>query len=91
MSHNIFSAIEFAVKQIAKRNMAVHEYEEFVMAIRRTKMAHLGNITLHDHMFDHATDIANWATDYEFQDYEDKLEAKKRAAIHAVVSPFGWR
>lgn len=93
MSHNIFSSIEFAIRQIAKRNMAAHEYEDFVANIRRTKLMRTGDrhLTLHDHMLEEANAIANWATGYSFQDLEDRIEEKKQQAIHNIKHAFGWR
>lgn len=92
MSQNIFIATEAAVRQIARRNMADQEYQAFIANIRRTKIVRVGldHITLHDYMVQHATDIANWATGYRFQDMEDKIEEKRLQAIHNIRMMFGW-
>lgn len=92
MSHNVFAALEFSIRKLARRNMADHEFEEFVNSIRRTKVVRVGpeHLTLHEYMVRHAEDIANWATGYRFQDLEDKLEEKKRHAIHTITTVLGW-
>lgn len=92
MSHNILSAIEAMVRQIAKRNMKEHEYQEFITGIRKTKIIRVGpdHITLHEYMLRHANDIADWATGYRLHDLEDKIEEKKHQAVHNIKSIFGW-
>lgn len=92
MHHNIFTAIEIAVRGIARRNLSPQDYENLILNIRKSKIIKIGhdNITLHEYIMIHANDIANWATNNRFQEAEDKVEEKKRKAVHAIASAFGW-
>lgn len=92
MSHDIFAALEYALRRLARSKLTDHEFQEFVTNMRRTKVIRVGpeHLTLHEYMVRHAEDIANWATGYRFQDFEDKLEEKKQHVIHKITSALGW-
>lgn len=92
MSHDIFSFIEYSVKKIAKQNMVAEEYETFIRTIRTSKIIKIGpnNISLHDYMMQHANDIANWASNNQFQNMEDHVDKKKREAVDKIKQLFNW-
>jgi hypothetical protein len=92
MHNDLAYAIEVAIKQIAKRNMAEREYEEFVHNIRLTKMIRVGSDhkTVHDVIVAHAISIADWATNNGFTKTSDQVEEKKKKAIHNIKTHLGW-
>jgi predicted HAD superfamily hydrolase len=71
--------------------MHPEEYERFVNNIRRTKIIHVGNKTLHDVMQDQAIGIANWATSNKYDEASRHVEEKKQHAIHYIkTSVLKW-
>lgn len=92
MHNTLASAIEFGIKQIAKRNLAEEEYQVLVLNIRKSKMIRVGNEhkTLHDVIVEQAIDIANWATNNGYSEISDEVEKKKKKAIDNIKAIFDW-
>lgn len=90
MRDSILNAIEQGVLLAARRRLPAETYQNFARGLRSTKHTHLGDKTVHQIMFDHATSIANALTGGGFSRASDEIDRRVDAAIDNIRSRLGF-